>query len=101
MPVSPLCSKPRLAEFGAALMDRIADPSRQVRLKTARLLAKMPPELAAEARQLAYRLYSICDRKGWAEQARAYNNLVVSWPAIQERATQTGVGEQTRLLDTE
>src|SRR5690606_8983331 len=50
------------------------------------LLSKMPPELAASARQLAYRLYSICERKGWAEQARDYNALVVSWGSSQERA---------------
>ena len=37
------------------------------------------------ARALAYRLYSLCERKGWAEEALAYNALVVSWPAIQER----------------
>ncbi len=52
----------------------------------ARLLAKMPPDLAAEARQLAYRLYSICERKGWAEHARDYNALVISWSASQEQA---------------
>jgi putative DNA methylase len=52
----------------------------------AKLLAKMPPDLAAEARQLAYRLYSICERKGWAEQARDYNALVLSWSASQEQA---------------
>jgi putative DNA methylase len=55
---------------------------------SARLLAQLPPDLAAEARQLAYRLYSICDRKGWAEHARDYNALVISWSASQEQATQ-------------
>jgi len=53
---------------------------------TARLLAKMPGDLAAEARQMAYRLYSICERKGWAEHARDYNALVISWNASQEQA---------------
>ncbi len=52
----------------------------------AMLLAKMPSELAAQARQLAYRLYSICERKGWAEHARDYNALVISWGASQEQA---------------
>jgi len=52
----------------------------------AMLLAKMPSELAAQARQLAYRLYSICERKGWAEHARNYNALVISWSASQEQA---------------
>jgi putative DNA methylase len=52
----------------------------------AMLLAKMAPDLAAEARQLAYRLYSICERKGWADHARDYNALVISWSASQEQA---------------
>ena len=52
----------------------------------ATLLAQMPPDLAADARQLAYRLYSICERKGWAEQARDYNALVISWGESQSRA---------------
>jgi putative DNA methylase len=52
----------------------------------AMLLAKMPPDLAAAARQLAYRLYSICERKGWADLARDYNALVISWSSSQERA---------------
>lgn len=39
-----------------------------------------------EARNLAYRLYSICERKNWAEEGRAYNSLVSEWPKIKERA---------------
>ena len=54
----------------------------------AMLLAKMPADLAGQARQLAYRLYSLCERKGWAEYARDYNTLVVSWGASQERASE-------------
>ncbi|MCB9682174.1 MAG: DUF1156 domain-containing protein [Alphaproteobacteria bacterium] len=34
-------------------------------------------------RQLAYRLYTLCERRGWAEDARAYNELVTSWTAIE------------------
>lgn len=30
------------------------------------------------ARELAYRLYNLCDRKGWASQGIAYNSLVMS-----------------------
>jgi putative DNA methylase len=52
----------------------------------ARLLAKLPSDVAAQSRQLAYRLYAICERKGWAEHARDYNALVVSWGASQEQA---------------
>lgn len=40
---------------------------------------------AAEvARDLAYRLYVLCERKKWASEAIAYNALVVSWPEIQK-----------------
>lgn len=41
----------------------------------------------AEAiRQLAYRLYTLCERRGAAEDARAYNELVTSWTAIETAA---------------
>ncbi len=52
---------------------------------------------AAQAHALAYRLYSICDRKGWAEEARGYNTLIVSWPSIQEKAAQAGAAAQVEL----
>jgi putative DNA methylase len=39
--------------------------------------------LAAAARQLAYRLYTLCERKGWAEDAREYNEIITSWHAIE------------------
>jgi putative DNA methylase len=38
--------------------------------------------LAHTARDLAYRLYTLCERKGWAEEAGFYNSLVISWPSI-------------------
>jgi putative DNA methylase len=34
------------------------------------------------AKDLAYRLYTICERKGWAQEAISYNGLVVAWPEI-------------------
>lgn len=40
------------------------------------------------AKDLAYRLYTICERKGWAQEALAYNGLVVEWPAITKEATE-------------
>jgi putative DNA methylase len=42
--------------------------------------------LAESARELAYRLYAICERKGWADEAQAYNGLVVNWPDIRKQA---------------
>lgn len=53
----------------------------------AELLNKLGP-LGESARDLAYRLYSVCERKKWADEALAYNNLVVAWPEILERASQ-------------
>jgi putative DNA methylase len=41
---------------------------------------------AEASRQLAYRLYTLCERKGWAEDARAYNELITSWSAIESAA---------------
>jgi putative DNA methylase len=41
---------------------------------------------AEVARELAYRLYTVCERKKWAEQARAYNGLVVAWPELTKLA---------------
>jgi putative DNA methylase len=38
------------------------------------------------ARDLAYRLYAICERHGWAEDALGFNALVTSWPEIARRA---------------
>jgi putative DNA methylase len=47
----------------------------------ARLVKRLGPD-ADMTEKLAYRLYQICERKGWAEEARAYNGLVVAWPAL-------------------
>ncbi len=54
------------------------------------LLARMPAR-AEPIRALAYRLYTLCERKGWAEEARAYNELVVAWSAIEQAAGEAGV----------
>ncbi len=34
------------------------------------------------ARQLAYLLYTLCERKGLAEDARVYNELATAWNDI-------------------
>lgn len=46
--------------------------------------------IAEISRDLAYRLYSTCERKKWAQEALAYNSLVVAWPELAKlaRATQ-------------
>lgn len=50
------------------------------------LLLKKMSEKAESIRQLAYRLYTLCERKGWAEEARAYNELIASWHGTIEAA---------------
>jgi putative DNA methylase len=37
-------------------------------------------------RNLAYRLYVICDRQGWTQEAISYNSLVTSWSEISRLA---------------
>ncbi len=38
-------------------------------------------------RDLAYRLFHLCERQGWQPEAVAYNALVTSWPEIIRQAT--------------
>lgn len=53
------------------------------------LLAQMP-ERGEHIRQLAYHLYTLCERKKWAEEARAYNELIGSWHAIVSASHEVG-----------
>ncbi|MFC7408845.1 DUF1156 domain-containing protein [Hydrogenophaga atypica] len=58
------------------------------------LLAAMPDK-AEPIRQLAYHLYTLCERKKWAEDARAYNELITAWHAVLEASREQGPrGEQ-------
>jgi putative DNA methylase len=61
------------------------------------LLARMPGR-ADTIRSLAYRLYTLCERKGWTDDARAYNELVTAWSGIEQAAGDSGViGSQAQL----
>lgn len=51
------------------------------------------------ARQLAYRLYTLCERQGWAEDARAYNELITSWTGIEVAAAAQPVDKQLSLFE--
>lgn len=53
---------------------------------------------AEAARQLAYRLYTLCERKNWAEDARAYNEVVTSWTGIESAAAKDPVMKQGELF---
>ena len=62
------------------------------------LLAQMP-ERGETIRSLAYRLYPLCERRGWAEDARGYNELMTSWSAIESAAAQAGLKDEQITLD--
>jgi len=66
----------------AALLDGGGETS------AARLLSGLGT-IGEAARELAYRLYNICDRKGWSSEGNAYNSLVMSWSEISRLAVDT------------
>ena len=53
----------------------------------ASLMSKLGPNAEA-ARELAYRLYRICDQKNRSQEALGYNALVQSWPEVTRLAQQ-------------
>ena len=55
--------------------------------------------LGEVARDLCYRLYTVCERKKRAAEALAYNGLVQSWPEISRLARMDAQPEQTELFD--
>lgn len=68
----------------------------------AELLRKVG-SLGEVARDLAYRLYSTCERKKWAEEARSYNGLVVAWGEIgriSREAPAAKAGAQAELFSS-
>ena len=58
---------------------------------------------AETARELCYRLYSLCERKKRAVEALAYNGLVQSWPEITRLAHEEGKprSKQTEMFEQE
>lgn len=42
-------------------------------------------------RSLAYRLYTLCERKGWAEDARFYNEVATAWTGMERAAMEAGM----------
>lgn len=69
----------------------------------ASLLAAVGSGLGETAKELAYRLYLICDRKGWAKEGNSFNSLVTAWPEITRLAVTAdeasfGPGTQGELL---
>ena len=54
--------------------------------------------MAEPARELAYRLYRICDQKNRPQEALAYNALIQSWPELASLARQQTPAQQGVLL---
>ena len=46
--------------------------------------------------ELTYRLYATCERKKWAQEALAYNSLVIAWPEISRLARQIRLETETQ-----
>ena len=49
-------------------------------------------------RQLAYVLFQKATDKGWAEEAGAYNGLILAWPTLQSMGSSTDQDAQQQLL---
>lgn len=53
------------------------------------------------AKDLAYRLFTLAERKSWSSEAYAYNSLVIAWPEVQmkvaELKSQAGQTEQLTI----
>lgn len=66
----------------------------------AQIVAPILGSNAERAKDLAYRLYTLAERKGWAQEGYAYNALVVAWREIQSRAAelQQATPEQTSFF---
>ena len=68
---------------------------------TANVLTSHPDQ----AKALAYRLFTIAERKGWTQDAYAYNSLIIGWPEVQSKAAELRPirknSKQRTLFDTE
>lgn len=51
-----------------------------------------------DARALAYRLFTIADKRGWQAEAFSYNSLVSAWPEVQDAVAR--MREQTPAMNT-
>lgn len=64
----------------------------------AALLRKLGGALGETARELSYRLHKVCEKKGWSNEALAYNSLVLAWPELTRLAQAAPSAAQTDLF---
>ena len=55
-------------------------------------------DLPANCRALSYRLYNHCEKNKQAEEARAYNGLVIAWPELEKLSAIAASPVQPSLL---
>jgi putative DNA methylase len=72
-------------------------------MSAAALLARLKEitghgDLATNCLALAYRLYNHCEKTKQAEEARAYNGLVIAWPELEKLAAVAASPVQPSLL---
>lgn len=67
--------------------------------EAADLLSRMSGR-ALSIKQLAYRLYTLCERKGWAEDARPYNELITSWGEVEAQTPEAVSKSPQKNLDS-
>jgi putative DNA methylase len=63
----------------------------------ARLVKLMGNYKAEDAKDLAYQLFHICDKKDWAKLGGNYNLIVTNWPDIKAQVSEIS-GEQETLF---
>jgi putative DNA methylase len=64
-------------------------------LGAAKIVADIFTSEPEQAKSLAYRLFTIADRKSWAQEAYAYNSLVIAWPEVQSKAAELQAANRT------
>tara|TARA_Y100001958_G_scaffold156180_1_gene148285 strand:+ start:1193 stop:3865 length:2673 start_codon:yes stop_codon:yes gene_type:complete len=64
-------------------------------LGAAKLAKFMGPQKADEAKELAYQLYHICNKREWAKHASDYNTLVSNWSDIKSQIPNVSEGQET------
>jgi putative DNA methylase len=88
----PLSVREALALINQTLDEALGESA------AAELVVKLGAK-AEIARELAYRLYTLCERKKRASEALAYNGLVQSWPEITRLARESAARAGTAQAD--
>ena len=63
-----------------------------------KIIVQIGDSQSEAGKDLAYLLYSICDKKKWTEDAFIFNSLVTSWSSIQARMDLPSLKEGQRRL---